>query len=296
MESVDIVEVGPRDGLQNEAVMLSTAAKVSLISRAVAAGLRRIEVASFVSPKAVPQMADAEEVCAQLPEDDRVSYIGLVLNRRGLERALATTVDEVNFVVGATETFNLENQGAAVDETMSAIEEMVPQARNAGLGTSATISVAFGCPYEGEVDRAQVAGLAHRLAATGIDELALGDTIGVAVPTDVTALLAALTDLPGNPRLRCHFHNTRNTGYSNAYAAVEAGVRVLDASLGGVGGCPFAPNATGNIATEDLVYLMERMGFATGVDLSALTEASTWLGTQLGSPVPALLGKAGPFP
>ena len=294
---VTLVEVGARDGLQNEATVLPTPVKVELIRRMVSAGTRRIETASFVHPRVVPQMADAEAVMSELgPSPARVGYIGLVLNRRGLDRALATPVDEVNFVVGASEAFNEANQGATVEETMSEIEDMVPEAAAGGRSTTVTISVAFGCPYEGEVDPARVVAMAARAAAAGVDEIALGDTIGVAVPSDVAERIAAVRSVAAGAAIRCHFHDTRNTGIANVCAALASGVTVLDASVGGSGGCPFAPDATGNVATEDVLYTLLRMGVATGVDLDTTIETGRWLGEQLGRRLPAALGKSGTFP
>lgn len=293
--AVEIVEVGARDGLQNEDVELVSADKVELVNRLVAAGARRVEVASFVHPKLVPQMADAEVVVASL-EPSAASYIGLVLNRRGLERALATGVDEINFVVGATGKFNQANQRASVADTMASIEEMLPEAAGAGRGTTVTISVSFGCPYEGVVDVGAVRELAARAAAAGADEVALGDTIGAAVPADVTRRVGAVRAVIGDSRLRCHFHDTRNTGVANVIAAVGAGVNAIDSSVGGTGGCPYAPNATGNVATEDVVYVLHRMGIQTGLDLDAVIAIGRWLGTLLGKDLPSALGRAGAWP
>jgi len=293
---VEIVEVSARDGLQSEDVILDTATKVELIERAVAAGVSRIEVASFVNPRRVPQMADGEAVVAGLPSRRGVTYIGLVLNERGFERAAAAGVREVNVVAVATDTFGQRNQGVTRDESIAVFERVAALAQRASVRTTVTVSVAFGCPYEGEVPAAQVVTVAARLAAAGAAEIALADTIGVAVPTDVVERVGAVRAAVGDVPLRCHFHNTRNTGLANAYAAVDAGVRTLDASLGGIGGCPFAPNATGNIPTEDLAYMLERMGVATGLDLDALAAVVPWLEDKLGKRVPGLLSKAGPFP
>jgi hydroxymethylglutaryl-CoA lyase len=293
---VEIVEVGARDGLQNEDVLVTTDDKVDLIGRVVGAGVRRVEVASFVHPKLVPQMADAEAVVDALPVDDRASYIGLVLNHRGLDRALATGIQEINFVVGATEGFNQANQRAPVAETMNGIEEMLPSAAAAGMKTSVTISVAFGCPFDGEVPVAAVAELAERSAVTGANEIALGDTIGVAAPGDVAQRVDAIRSVVGDAALRCHFHDTRNTGVANVVAATTAGVRVIDASVGGTGGCPYAPNATGNVPTEDVLYALHRMGYDTGIDLSAVIDIGHWLGSRLGKPLPSALGRSGPWP
>jgi hydroxymethylglutaryl-CoA lyase len=298
---VEIVEVAPRDGLQNDPALLDTGQKIDLINRCVQAGIRRIEVASFVNPKRVPQMADAEAVLEGLPDKDspdrlNAAWIGLVLNARGFERAQRTQVDEINLVVMVTDTFSQKNQGMTTEESIATVESVVPLAKAAGLRTSVTMSASFGCPYEGEVPVGRVADVAGRLAQTGVNEIAVADTIGVAVPRDVARRMAAVSAVVGQTQLRVHVHNTRNTGYASALAAYEAGVRVLDSSLGGIGGCPFAPRATGNIATEDLVFALERSGVNTGLDLDALIRTSDWLGEQLGRPTPALVSKAGPFP
>jgi isopropylmalate/homocitrate/citramalate synthase len=242
-------------------------------------------------------MADAEAVMARVPRAEGVAYAGLVLNRRGLDRALAAGVDEVNMVVCVSETFNQRNQNATTSESMQAAVEVLGRARDNGLFTTLTLATSFGCPFEGEVDPERVVGLAARGAAAGAHELCLADTIGVGVPSQVRDLAARVRDAVGEePPLRFHFHNTRNTGFANAVAAVELGARVLDASAGGIGGCPFAPRATGNIATDDLVYLLERMGLDTGYDLEALLPTAAFLGDQLGHEVPALLPRAGAFP
>jgi hydroxymethylglutaryl-CoA lyase len=293
---VEIVEVSARDGLQSEDVLLDTDTKVELISRAVDAGVRRIEVCSFVNPKRVPQMADAEGVLAGLPARKDVTYIGLVLNRRGFERAAGAGMREINVVAVTTDTFGMRNQGATSDETVAVFEDIAPLARDAGMHATLTISTAFGCPYEGEVPVERVVEIVRRGAAAGATEIALADTIGVAAPTDVTERIAAADEVRDAATLRAHFHNTRNTGIANAYAAVEAGVSALDASLGGIGGCPFAPNATGNIPTEDLAYMLERMGVDIGLDLDALAAIVPWIEAKLGKRVPGLLSKAGRFP
>jgi hydroxymethylglutaryl-CoA lyase len=294
---VTIVEVSPRDGLQNESVVLSTDDKVDLVTRLADAGARRIEAVSFAHPGLVPAMADAEAVMERVPRRDGVSYVGLVLNRRGLDRALATGVHEVNVVVCVSDTFSRRNQNTSTDDAMRAAAEVVEQARGHGLFTTVTLATSFGCPFEGEVARDRVVELAGQAARTGADEICLADTIGVGVPSQVHDLANATRDLVGDtPALRFHFHNTRNTGFANAVAAVEAGAPVLDASAGGIGGCPFAPAATGNIATEDLVYLLERMGHRTGIDLDRLMPTAGFLGEALGHEVPALLPRAGVFP
>jgi hydroxymethylglutaryl-CoA lyase len=293
---VEILEVGPRDGLQNEPGILPTASKVELIERMTAAGLRRIEVASFVNPSRVPQMADAEDVLRSLSRREGVRYVGLVLNRRGFDRALAAGCDEIGMAVVASDTFNRRNQGASTAESIAAWHDIAAAARAAGIPAQVTISAVCGCPFEGEVPASRVVDIARQIAESGPSEIALADTVGVGVPAQVADLVQRVrTAVPDVP-LRGHFHNTRNTGLANAYAALEAGVRVLDASLGGIGGCPFAPAATGNIPTEDLVYMLHRSGFETGVSLEALIDASKWLQQQLGRPVPGMLVKAGGFP
>jgi hydroxymethylglutaryl-CoA lyase len=293
---VEIVEVAPRDGLQNEARLLSTATKLELIERARAAGLRRIEVASFVHPDRVPQMADAEAVVAGLVPDPGVEYSALVLNERGYDRALATGVAAMNTVVSATEAFGQRNQGMSVDDAVRSVTTLRERAAGDGVRLTITISVAFGCPFEGEVPLDRLAAVAGRVAAVEPDEIALADTIGVAVPSDVESRIEIVRSLGVAAPLRVHFHNTRNTGIANAVAAFRAGVTVLDASLAGIGGCPFAPAATGNIATEDVVYAISRMGVDTGVDLAAAIEAARWVAGELGIDPPGMVARAGPFP
>lgn len=294
---VQIVEVAPRDGLQNEAVVLSTQDKVELVDRAVAAGARRIEVTSFVNPSRVPQMADADELMSVLPRHEGVSYAGLVMNRRGLERALAAGVDEIDVVVVASDTFCQRNQGMSTADACETAAGLVQEARAAGVFSTITIGASFGCPFEGEVPLTRLHDVVARVVDAGPDELALADTIGVAVPTDITERLQLAREVagPGTP-LRLHLHDTRHTGVANAVAAVAAGVRTLDASIGGAGGCPFAPNATGNVATEDLIYLFDRMGTDTGLDLATLMDAAAWLEDRLGKRLPGALQRAGAFP
>lgn len=293
-KSVEILEVSPRDGIQNEKTLLSVDTKLSLIARAVAAGARRVEVTSFVNPARVPQMADAAEVAARLPKGS-ARYSGLALNVKGFQRVLEAGLDEVNFVVVASDTFSRRNQGAGTDEVLAMWAE-VAAGDNGRIARTLTIGAAFGCPFEGEVPLARLMAVVGRAMETAPDELALADTIGVATPRDVidrvAAVRAAFPDVP----LRLHLHNTRNTGIANAWAGVMAGVTVLDAALGGVGGCPFAPRATGNIATEDLAYMLDRAGIATGLDLAACIAAAEWLEAQLGHGVPGMVMKAGPFP
>jgi hydroxymethylglutaryl-CoA lyase len=294
---IEIIEVGPRDGLQNQSAVLSTADKVAMISKAIDAGARRIEVASFVNAERVPQMADAEAVIAALSVRRDVTTIGLVLNERGLERALATRIDEVGFVAVASDAFGLQNQKQTAEESVAIGSNIIRKAKAAGRRAQVTIAVAFGCPFSGEVPIARVVAMARKLAAAEPLEIAIADTIGVGVPAQVKALVSALREAVPPIPLRCHFHNTRNTGLANAYAAVEAGVSRLDASIGGIGGCPFAPAATGNIATEDLVYLLERSGYATGYDLNALIDIAPWLAERLGLPeLPAMVSRASVFP
>lgn len=296
VRQVEIVEVGPRDGLQNESTVFSTAAKVEFIERAIAAGTRRVEVTSFVNPKRVPQMADAEEVLKALPRREGVYYIGLVLNRRGFDRAAAAGCNEIGMAVVASDTFNQRNQGVTTEESVKAWLDIAAAAHAAGIRPQVTVSAAFGCPFEGEVAAERVVDIARQVAQGDPCEIAIADTIGVGVPSQVTDLLGRLKDALPGVTLRCHFHNTRNTGLANAYAAVEAGAAALDASIGGIGGCPFAPAATGNIPTEDLLYMLQRMGVVTGVDLLQTIETGRWLQDQLGRPVPGMLVKAGSFP
>ncbi|MEM9401502.1 MAG: hydroxymethylglutaryl-CoA lyase [Pseudomonadota bacterium] len=296
MRSIELVEVGPRDGLQSEPEILSTDDKLSLIEQAVAAGIKRLEVASFVHPKRVPQMADAEALIERLPVWDEVSTIGLIMNERGLDRALETKVDEIGMVVVVTDTYNERNQGVPTRESVAAWQRLSARARAGGKRANVMLSAAFGCPYEGEVSADKVVEIAQQVLEAEPAELGIADSIGVGVPAQVTDLLGRVSELaPGLP-LRCHFHNTRNTGLANAQAAVDAGVTSLDASIGGIGGCPFAPAATGNIPTDDLLYLLNRSGIETGVSLNRIIDASRWLQDTLGRSVPALLPKAGGFP
>ena len=284
-------EVGPRDGLQNEEQILPPETRADLVDRLVAAGLKRIEAASFVNPERVPQMAGAEDVVAAVERRDGVVYSGLALNERGYDRLRESGLDEVSFAVAATESFSQRNANASVEESVAAAARIAERAKDDGIRSSITISVAFGCPFEGKVDPDRVAGIAERLAATEADELVLADTIGVATPSPVKALVERVSAL-GKP-VGGHFHNTRNTGFANAYAGLEAGVSALDASIGGLGGCPFAPNATGNVATEDLVYLLEGEGVETGVDLEALIAVSQWLEELFGRRLEGYLYRAG---
>lgn len=295
--TVTLVEVGPRDGLQSESEVLAPGARAELIIRLVETGARRIEAVSFVNPAVVPQMAEAEAVLDELgPSRPDVSYIGLVLNERGLDRALSTGVDEINFVVAAADGYNQSNQGVDAASTLRAIETMVPRAIGDGRSVTLTISVAFGDPYDGEVDLDHVVEVASRAGAAGVHEIALGDTIGVAVPSDVTSRFAALMAAVPEVTLRAHFHNTRNSGLANLYAALMAGVHVFDTSVGGIGGSPFAPAAGGNVATEDALFFLTRLGVRTGYDAGAVVEVGEWLGERLGRQLPAALQRVPPWP
>ncbi len=294
---IEMVEVSPRDGLQNEKTLIATADKLALIERAIAAGVRRIEVTSFVNPRAVPQMADAEDVCAGLPVRDDVTYIGLVMNARGAARALETgRIDQLGAVAVATDTFAMANQGQTSDGSVDAARDIIAMARAAGKTGQVTIGASFGCPFEGEVAEDRVVAMAVALAAAGPVEIGLADTIGVGNPVQVTSLVgkvrAAVPDIP----VRVHFHNTRGTGLANVWAAVQAGAVTVDAAIGGLGGCPFAPGAAGNVSTEDVVYMLERAGVRTGLDLSQLVSANHWLGEVMQRSLPGMVAKAPPFP
>ena len=293
---IEIVDVSPRDGLQSQPVLLSVGHKLELINRLIDAGIRRMEAVSFVNPKRVPQMADAEEVVRGLPQRDDVTFIGLVLNLRGFERAVACNIDEINCAVVASDTFNLRNQGATTEQTMAVIKEITWEVQAAGINMGVTVSAAFGCPFEGEMPMEKVVRLVQRLAAMGYSAISLADTIGAAGPSDVAALVKRIRTLEPDLSLSCHFHNTRNTAVANTYAAIQEGVRTFDASCGGVGGCPFAPAATGNVATEDLLYMIHRMGLKTGVDIDKIIETAKWLEGPLGTAMPAMVTRAGVFP
>ena len=299
---ITIVEVGPRDGLQNETAILDPGVRVELVQRLEAAGARRIEAVSFVHPKYVPQMAGAEEVMAGLPREPGHSRIGLVLNGKGYDRALGTAVDEVNVAMSVTDGFGLRNQGLSVDQQVQMLADIVAGRQNAEgqpgatPALSATLSCVWGCPFDGEVSTGQVADLVGRIAALGVAEIALADTIGAGDPWAVTRKVEAARQAAPDAVLRLHFHDTRNTGLANTHAGIEAGVSVLDASVGGIGGCPFAPGATGNIATEDLVYMLERAGYSTGYDLDALIGTARWIGERIGRPAPSALSRAGGWP
>ena len=288
-----ICDVGPRDGLQNEPEPLSAQVRAELVNRLAAVGIPRIEAASFVHPERVPQMAGAEEVAAGLERRQGTVYAGLVLNEKGYERLAATTLDEVHFSFGATETFNRRNANASVDESVAAARRIAERAHSDGRTLVVSISVAFGCPFEGAVAPAHVLELAERIVAGGADEVVFADTIGVGVPSQVSELVSTAARF-GRP-VGVHFHNTRSTGFANAYAALQAGATVFDASVGGLGGCPFAPRATGNIATEDLVYLLHGEGVETGIDLEGLIAVAAWLEKTLGRELPGQVYRAGTF-
>ena len=294
--SVTVMEVSPRDGLQNEDTLLTTEQKLQLVDYAIEAGCKRIEVTSFVHPKRVPQMSDAEAVCAGLPERADVRYTGLILNDRGYQRLRDTKLHEAGLVVPASDTFGEKNQGLSVAQGLSMATEIIADGKQSDFPVQVTISVAFGCPFEGEVPLSRIQSMAETLAAAGPVEIALADTIGVGVPMRVAQAFKALKQQLANMPLRAHFHDTRNTGIANAYAALMSGVDVLDASIGGIGGCPFAPNASGNIATEDLLYMLNRGGVEHGVDIHRLIDGASWLETVLGKSVPSMLLKAGGFP
>jgi hydroxymethylglutaryl-CoA lyase len=296
-EKLELVEVSPRDGLQNEPDIVSTENKLALIDRVVAAGFRRLEAGSFVNPKKVPQMADGDAVFAELPQRPDITFIALALNLRGVERALAAGAKEINYVFCASDGFSIRNNGGTVDETFKVWPEAAATATAGGARLSATVSTAFGCPFDGEVPVARVVEVAERCMGEGIFELALADTIGVASPRDVHERFRAVkSSTPAHIQLRAHFHNTRNTALANAVAAVEEGVRVLDGSLGGIGGCPFAPGAAGNVPTEDLLYMFNRMGFDTGVDLGGAIDAAHFIGGVLGRKTPGMVSRAPKWP
>jgi isopropylmalate/homocitrate/citramalate synthase len=292
-QRVTLCDVGPRDGLQNDPTILEPVQRAELTDRLAAAGLPRVEAVSFVNPARVPQMAGAEDVVAALKRRPGTVYAGLVLNEKGYDRLVVTGLDEVHFSFAATETFNQRNQGASVADSITTAVRIVGRSRVDGLRATVTIGASFGCPFEGAVDPGRIAEIVAVLAQAAPDEIVLADTIGVSTPTRVRALVAASVSI-GIP-IGVHLHNTRNTGYANAIAALEGGAGMLDASIGGIGGCPFAPRATGNIATEDLVYLLHGEGIETGVDLDRLVAIAEWLEDLLGRPLEGQVHRAGTF-
>ena len=293
---IQIVEVGPRDGLQNEKIVFEVGQKLEMIRRLEAAGARRMEVVSFVNPRRVPQMAGAEEIMTGLPHRDDLSRIGVVLNLKGWERCVEARCDEANVVVCATDGFGIRNQGSTSEEQVVALENIMALRKPGDPKVTMTVTVAFGCPFDGEVPEDRVVAIAKAAADLKVDEIALGDTIGVGDPWTVRRRVEAVRKVTGDIPIRLHFHDTRNTGLANAFAGVEAGVDILDSSVGGLGGCPFAPNATGNIGTEDLVYMLERAGFETGYDLGKLIEIGGWASGLLGKTPTASVSRAGGFP
>jgi len=296
VSKVSICEVGPRDGLQSEPELLSTEVKKEFITRSVSAGIKNIEVTSFVHPKKVPQMADAEELVASLPEHDDVSYIGLIMNQRGFQRAKDCGIKEVGMVIVSTDTYNMKNQGVVTQQSIDNWLEISAEAKASGIRTNVLIACSFGCPYEGEVDPEHIALIAEKVLEGSPDIIGLADSVGVAVPNQIKTTFSLVKELAPNVPLRTHLHNTRNTGLANAAAAIDAGVTIIDSSTGGIGGCPFAPKATGNIPTDDLLYMLNRSGVETGVDLNQVVGNSEWLETKLGRAVPAMVPKAGIFP
>jgi isopropylmalate/homocitrate/citramalate synthase len=300
MTAVDvrIYEVGPRDGLQAEGVSVATADKLRFVSLLADAGLREIEATSFVSPKAVPQLADADELMRALERRPAVRYPVLVPNQRGLERAIAAEVDAICLFTAATESYVRHNIGMGIDDSLAAFGPIAAEARTRGWWLRAYVSTAFGCPYEGEVDARAVVDVSERLLAMGVDELSISDTVGVAAPADVDRVLGALGAAGIGPEvLALHLHDTRGTALANVMAAMEAGITAFDASTGGTGGSPFAPGAAGNLATEDLVYLMDRQGVRHGVDIEGVLEAARFIGTALGkSELGSKVGRAGSWP
>jgi hydroxymethylglutaryl-CoA lyase len=295
--SIEFVEVGPRDGLQNESEIVATADKLTLIQKAIDAGARRIEVASFANPRRVPQMADAEDVCTGLPQRDDVTYIGLVMNELGAQRAIATRrIDQLGLVVVSTDQFAMANQGQSSDGSVQMAQDIIKQANTVNLTAQATIAASFGCPFEGEVAEDRVVEIAKKLSEAWPVEISLADTIGVANPAHVSRLVTKVREAIAPIPVRVHFHNTRGTGLANVWAAIEAGASVVDASIGGLGGCPFAPGAAGNVASEDVVYMLERAGISTGMDLEKLIMANTWLSGIMHKKLPGLVSMAPAFP
>lgn len=290
---IDICDVSPRDGLQNDATQTTPETRAELCRRLAEAGVPYVEAVSFVNETRVPRMAGAETVVSLLPKGSNTEFNGLILNERGYERALATQLPAVHYAFPVTDAFGQRNQGSSVADSLALAKRLIERARKDGRSISIGLAVAFGCPFEGAVDPGRVLEIAHEVASFRPDGISFADTIGVGVPKQVRKLVGGMSDerIP----IGCHFHDTRNTGVANALAAVEAGAQMLDASVGGVGGCPFAPAATGNVATEDVVYMLHGMGYQTGIDIDALISTAKWLEKQLGHSVPSALHRAGPF-
>ena len=296
MNKVSILEVGPRDGLQSEPEIMPTETKKEFIIRTVDAGIKKIEVTSFVHPKKVPQMADAEKLVESLPDYDDVSYIGLIMNQKGFERAKNCGIQEVGMVIVSTDTYNMRNQGVTTQQSIDNWLEIASEAQSAGIKTNVVIACAFGCPYEGEVDPEKIVEIAEKALQGSPDILGLADSVGVAVPNQVKNVFSLIKELNPDIPLRTHLHNTRNTGLANAAAAIDSGVSIIDASTGGIGGCPFAPKATGNIPTDDLLYMLDRSNIETDVNLNDVVQTTQWLEEILDRNVPAMVPKAGIFP
>ena len=296
MDKIEIVDVTARDGLQNEATMFSTEEKLDLIQKAIKSGARRLEVASFAHPKYVPQMADAEAVIAGLPKNTDARFIGLVMNDRGMDRALNTDIEEVGLVCVASDTFAKKNQGQTRDGSVDMACQMIRRAHENGRLANVTIAAAFGCPFEGEIHKAVVVEMAKKLASANPHEISIADTIGVGNPWQVRELVSEIKEVVSGINLRGHFHNTRNTGLANVSAAFDAGVRSIDVSIGGIGGCPFAPAATGNVPSEDVIYMFERASISTGYNLGKVVETAQWLSEKMGKSLPGMVSRAGGFP
>ena len=295
-QNIEIVDVTARDGLQNESVIFTTEDKIDLINRSIETGVKRLEVASFVHPKYVPQMADAEAIINNLPEKDNLTYIGLAMNERGVDRALKTKINEIGLVVVATDTFAKKNQNQTRDSSIKMACSMVEKIKSEGLKVNVTIAASFGCPFEGEDEIGTVVEMAKQIAFSNPDEISIADTIGVGDPWKVKELLPQIKSVLPTMPLRAHFHNTRNTGLANVYTAIECGVNSIDVSIGGIGGCPFAPSATGNVPSEDVVYMLGRNGIDTGVSLNKLISTSQWLSKKMGKTLPGMVSRAGGFP
>lgn len=284
---VKVVEVGLRDGLQNESVILTTEEKREIVDRLLKAGVRHLEVTSFVNPKWIPALADAESLCQSLPIHVDVVYRALVPNQKGLMRALGTPIHEYAVFMSASETHNRKNINKSIDDTFPVLKETIDEALAQGKRVRGYVSTVFGCPYEGDVPIQQVVHVCEKLLEMGVYEISLGDTIGVATPYEVRNVLKTLSQSVPMEKLAGHFHDTRGTGLANSYVALEMGITTLDTSFGGLGGCPYAPGASGNLATEDLLYMLHRMGIQTGIDLDMVCETSLWVEKKLGKKLPS---------